>query len=618
LLLPATPASITITAISTTICGAKRYRYTAPTLTAATTTAVAATGYLWSFTGTLGANAVIDSGNVNSKIITVTYSSNAAAVVGDSVLLYYTSSCGNSASKAAKLTNTALAVPAAPSTLTSTLISDLCTYKRYRYAAPALISGATGYQWSFIGTLGANAVIDSGSLTSQIITVTFTNMSASATGDSVKVAYNSNCGLSLYKAAKLTNVAMVLPSVPASITITPISTTICGAKIYRYTAPALPVATSTIYAATGYVWSFVGTLGANAVIDSGSVNSSVIRVTYTNDAAAATGDSVKLYYTSICGNSPTKAAKLTNTLLTKPAAPASITITIVSDVCGARVYRYSAPALPAATTTAVAATGYVWTMPIGTLGTNGVLDSGSVNSQVIRIRYSSNVAATTGDSIKVLYTSVCGNTANKVQKLSNAALVTPSTPSTLTGLTNICSLVGSGVGTTYTVSASTNATTYLWIIPSGAVIDSGSNGLKVRIVYTTVGANDSIIVQGVSANGCLSAKKVLKLTTAGCATPVTIFARNETPAVAPKSIPQPMSVNVYPNPTTSSYTMYVKIPLASKIIKARVMDIQGRMIKEFTFNSDQTISFGNELISGIYMVELREGDEVKTVRVVKY
>jgi hypothetical protein len=618
LLLPATPASITITAISTTICGAKRYRYTAPSLTAATTTAVAATGYLWSFTGTLGANAVIDSGNVNSKIITVTYSSNAAAVVGDSVLLYYTSSCGNSASKAAKLTNTALAVPAAPSTLTSTLISDLCTYKRYRYAAPALISGATGYQWSFIGTLGANAVIDSGSLTSQIITVTFTNMSASATGDSVKVAYNSNCGLSLYKAAKLTNVAMVLPSVPASITITPISTTICGAKIYRYTAPALPVATSTIYAATGYVWSFVGTLGANAVIDSGSVNSSVIRVTYTNDAAAATGDSVKLYYTSICGNSPTKAAKLTNTLLTKPAAPASITITIVSDVCGARVYRYSAPALPAATTTAVAATGYVWMMPIGTLGTNGVLDSGSVNSQVIRIRYSSNVAATTGDSIKVLYTSVCGNTANKVQKLSNAALVTPSTPSTLTGLTNICSLVGSGVGTTYTVSASTNATTYLWIIPSGAVIDSGSNGLKVRIVYTTVGANDSIIVQGVSANGCLSAKKVLKLTTAGCATPVTIFARNETPAVAPKSIPQPMSVNVYPNPTTSSYTMYVKIPLASKIIKARVMDIQGRMIKEFTFNSDQTISFGNELISGIYMVELREGDKVKTLRVVKY
>ena len=618
LLLPATPASITITAISTTICGAKRYRYTAPTLTAATTTAVAATGYLWSFTGTLGANAVIDSGNVNSKIITVTYSSNAAAVIGDSVLLYYTSSCGNSDSKAAKLTNTALAVPAAPSTLTSTLISDLCTYKRYRYAAPALISGATGYQWSFIGTLGANAVIDSGSLSSQIITVTFTNMSAAATGDSVKVAYNSNCGLSLYKAAKLTNVAMVLPSVPASITITPISTTICGAKIYRYTAPALPVATSTIYAATGYVWSFVGTLGANAVIDSGSVNSSVIRVTYTNDAAAATGDSVKLYYTSICGNSPTKAAKLTNTLLTKPAAPASVTITIVSDVCGARVYRYAAPALPAATTTAVAATGYVWSMPIGTLGTNGVLDSGSVNSQVIRIRYSSNVAATTGDSIKVLYTSVCGNTANKAQKLSNAALVTPSTPSTLTGLTNVCSLVGSGVGTTYTVSASTNATTYLWTIPSGAFIDSGSNGLKVRIVYTTVGANDSIIVQGVSANGCLSAKKVLKLTTAGCATPVTIFARNETPAVAPKSIPQPMSVNVYPNPTTSSYNMYVKIPLASKIIKARVMDIQGRMIKEFTFNSDQTISFGNELISGIYMVELREGDEVKTVRVVKY
>ncbi len=107
------------------------------------------------------------------------------------------------------------------------------------------------------------------------------------------------------------------------------------------------------------------------------------------------------------------------TVKNKPLAPASITVSLVSNVCSNRIYRYTAPVLPAATTTLTAATGYNWTMPTGPVGSTGVLDSGSLSSRIIRIRYSSNAAASNLDSIRVAYTSACGNSLFKAVKLTN-------------------------------------------------------------------------------------------------------------------------------------------------------------------------------------------------------
>jgi hypothetical protein len=49
-----------------------------------------------------------------------------------------------------------------------------------------------------------------------------------------------------------------------------------------------------------------------------------------------------------------------------------------------------------------------------------------------------------------------------------------------------------------------------------------------------------------------------------------------------------------------------------------VYDAQGRLVNTFKFNSTETIVFGNELKAGVYLVELRQGNELKAVRVVKY
>jgi hypothetical protein len=179
--------------------------------------------------------------------------------------------------------------------------------------------------------------------------VSYTSNAAGLAGDSVRVLYTSLCGNGASKAARLTNTVTAAPAAPTAVTITAIQTNVCGVRRYRYSAPNLPAGSATAAAASGYVWDFVGSLSEFGTIDSGSLTSQRFTVTYSSNEAATNADSVGVYFTSTCGNSLRKAAKLTNTKLNVPTAPTAVTITpIQTNVCGARRYRYSAPALPAA------------------------------------------------------------------------------------------------------------------------------------------------------------------------------------------------------------------------------------------------------------------------------
>jgi hypothetical protein len=424
---PVKPAFITVTVLTTNICGERLYRYKGPNLPSATAANAAATGYLWTFTNPVPLSAQIDSGNINSQTILVKYSSNAAAATGDSIYLQYSSDCGYSASRALKLNLAALNPPVAPATINVTALNvSTCGNRTYRFSMPSVpgatstTGAATGYLWTFTGNLATYGLIDSGSLSSQVIVVKFTSDMASVIGDSIKAQFESDCGLSAFRARKFSVPKLGPPAAPSSISVTAISTNICGARKYRYRAPSLSVASTAAAAATGYLWDFTGLLGSNAVVDSGTLTSQVIRVIYSSNAAAQTGDSVRVAFTSNCGNSLRRAIKLTNSLLLPPAAPASIGIELKQDICYARKYRYIAPAtLPAATATRGAASGYLWSMPVGSVGSTGTLDSGTLNSQKIVISYSSNAAASAGDSIYLRYTSACGDGDARARKLTN-------------------------------------------------------------------------------------------------------------------------------------------------------------------------------------------------------
>ncbi len=262
------------------------------------------------------------------------------------------------------------------------------------------------------------AILDSGTITGRVIVIRFNSNAAAAIGDSIKLRFNSGCGYSLYRAFKLTIPALNPPSAPSTITVQPVASNVCGFRRYHYIAPALRTSSG---AATGWQWVMpFGPLGSTATLDSGTLTGNVIVVSYSSNAASSIGDSIKLRFNSGCGYGVYRALKLTNTILNPSTAPASITMALVQNDCGARIYRYTAPVLPAATTVNGVASGYNWMMPFGPLGNLGTLDSGTLTGRTIRILYASNSASQAGDSIRVRYNSACGYGPNKTLKLSNA------------------------------------------------------------------------------------------------------------------------------------------------------------------------------------------------------
>jgi hypothetical protein len=302
---------------------------------------------------------------------------------------------------------------------------------------------------------------------------------------------------------------------PTSITAQVVSD-VCGERVYRYSASTLPTVSNMSYtAANGYAWSMpIGTVGATGVLDSGSLSSQTIRIKYSSNAEASAGDSIKVAYTSSCGNSIALPMKLTNMLINNSSAqlsaPTAITQTLVSNYCGERVFRYTATS---SVSTSVA---YRWLMPSGTVGSTGILDSGSFSSQTIRIKYSSNAAAANGDSIKVAYSSACVTGAFRAAKLINGLLIAPIAPSSISSvlLVNNCgekvyryiasALVAPATGYAWTMAIASNAT---------ATIDSGGvNGQVVIVRYSNSSSSfigDSIRVAYTSSCGVGASRSLI-------------------------------------------------------------------------------------------------------------
>jgi len=78
-----------------------------------------------------------------------------------------------------------------------------------------------------------------------------------------------------------------------------------------------------------------------------------------------------------------------------------------------------------------------------------------------------------------------------------------------------------------------------------------------------------------------------------------------------------MEVKVYPNPTTSQFNVQVKSSGTEEAV-VRVLDVTGRFIKHVIISSNSNVNVGSDLKAGAYMLEVRQGKEVKIIRVVKF
>jgi hypothetical protein len=157
-----------------------------------------------------------------------------------------------------------------------------------------------------------------------------------------------------------------------------------------------------------------------------------------------------------------------------------------------------------------------------------------------------------------------------------------------------------------------NATSTEWSVPTGGTIVSGQGTTSITVSYASGVVDGQVSVRGINNCGASSFKtSIVKLAPcpAGPTAPTTkglpIFANDL------------MEVKVFPNPTTSNFNLQV-ITADQQEVVVRILDVQGRFIKSVKVAPYQTLNIGYELKSGSYMLEVRQGNNVKTTRVVKY
>ena len=331
-------------------------------------------------------------------------------------------------------------IPASAGTITGN--ATVCqSQNSVTYTVPT-ITNATSYFWSLPS--GATGTSSTNSIT--------VNYGTSAISGNISVNGNNGCGN-----GAVSSLAITVNPLPVAADIITGSTTVCqGQNSITYTVP-------TITNASSYVW----TLPTGAT---GTSTSNSITVNY---GTSATSGNISVKGNNSCGDGAISTLAIT----VNPLPVAAGTITGNTTVCqGQNSVTYTVP-------TITNATSYVWTLPIGATGTS--------TSNSITVNYGTSV---TSGNISVKGNNSCGDGA--ISTLAITVNPLPVTAGTITGSTTVCQGQNS---VTYTVPTITNATSYIWALPSGATGTSTTNSITVN--YGASATSGNITVKGNNSCG---------------------------------------------------------------------------------------------------------------------
>ena len=396
-----------------------------------------ATGYVWSLLS--GAN--ITAGN-NTNTITVNFG---PAATSGNISVYGTNTCGNGTASANYPVNVVQSVAAA-GTISGT--STVCQNETGIIYTVPQIANATGYVWS----LPSGATITSGNNTNSI-TVSF---GPTASSGNITVYGTNTCENGVVSANYLVSVNQ---SVAASGAIS-------GEAFVCQNQTSVTYSVAPINNATGYVWS----LPNGAVITAGN-NTNSITVTY---GPASVSGNITVYGTGICGNG---VASANYQVTVNPVVAAAGVITGASIICQNQTgVSYTVPPI-------TNATGYVWSLPLGST----IISGDNTNS--ITVNYGPSAAS---GNISVYGTNNCGNGGASTDYV---VTVNPAIGSAgiITGSQNVCL---NQAGVTFSIPQIANATGYVWSLPSGASITSGSNTNSITVNFGSSASSGNVSVYG--------------------------------------------------------------------------------------------------------------------------
>jgi len=264
------------------------------------------------------------------------------------------------------------------------------------------------------------------------------------------------------------------------------------------------------------------------------------------------------------------------TVLPVPSAPGTIT-GLSSGICG-NTTSYTVASVPGATA-------YQWSVPGGVI-VNGGQGTASLNVTFPLTFVAGNFSVTASNS--------CGTSA-----ASSLALSSSLTPAgTILGLTSVCAQKKYP----YSITPVEGATTYQWTVPVKATIVSGQGTPNVQVRFFKTPGNITVT----ASNGCnSSATSVLPVTIVdiGCG-PVHRDRRS-------------LNAEVYPNPSSTAFTLKIYSD-EKEICMVVIRDITGRILESRAdILPASEITCGNDLASGVYLLEVVQGEDRNVVRLVK-
>ncbi|MFT3909034.1 MAG: T9SS type A sorting domain-containing protein [Ferruginibacter sp.] len=459
---------------------------------------------------------------------------------------------------------------------------NVCPYigtgDQITYTATA--AGATGFTWVIPPT---NVTIISGQGTANL-TVTFQNGFAAQANKQLRVTALSPCGNSPLFVYYL---AVQIPSTPQPIVgQTSVCSVIGTPNTLTYTIPSVPGASS-------YNW--VAQQPGNVTITHPNglgVNDTTVNISFTN---SFTSSSITVSASNQgCGTSGIRSLALTKTNPSQPGL-----ISGPTNACP-----YMAPNGVAASYSIVpvsGATSYTWTVPAGAIGLTG---QGTTS---ISFTYPNTFVS---GSVSVTATNGCGTSVARSLSITKLA---PATPSVI-DIIQVASCPDRIY--TYTLTGMpANATSVQWTVPAGGTITNGQGTSSITVSYSTASVNGNVTAQAFNNCGSSTIRSTAvklgscqgerSITTKGSAVPAT------TASV------ESMQVSVFPNPTVSDFKLQV-VTAGKQTINVRILDAQGRSIKTFTVMPYQTTNVGADLKAGAYIMEVRQGNEVKTMKLLKF
>ena len=582
-------------------------------------------------------------------------------------------------SSTAKLLTLTAVAPAAPASLAMnnganttaiTVISKMIGQGATVKLLAPISALASSYAWEIpacvtrVSDLGGLTADNTSTSTDPFIYVKFNGTNPAAGSIYFGVTAVNGVGSSvtvnsgLQSTAKLLKLATVVPAAPASLAmnnganttaITVISKMIGQGATVKLLAPTSALANS-------YAWEIpacvtrVTDLGGSIADNTSTSTDPFIYVKFngTNPAAGfiyfgvlavnGVGSSV------IVNSGLLSTAKLLKLATVVPAAPATLVLNDVNNgpsttaVTVLGKYIGTTTKLKLTAGASVLANTYSWTLPDGV---NRVDELGEIilspisQEPFIFVNFlnvpheDTTISLVLGvKAVNSVGSSLTVNTGANIARTDKLLTVTAGLPVVVATVSGSLSVCNRSEGFSYTITAPVGATSYIITAPAGSVVSS-TNGvasatstsstnnvlttsdLTFKVVYNGTAAfsttDKSLVIRSANAFGpCLTTKALALTKTATCTSTVRLAASTEE-----------FNVIAYPNPSSDVFTLEVQsLGKGKSTTGVQVYDMTGRLIEQRQEESN-SVEVGNNYPSGVYIVIVSQGEEMKTLRVIK-